>query len=322
MECAGRGLNFWSYQATQEIVYQEFIAKSLADKYNSLSMQMDKIIHDANTEISSLRNKISAMQIDQEHAQHKNHELAEAFREKSRKHLQIQELYDKLKRQTLYSQVQNAALETVDRTIHTPSFTSKTQQVTGGAQNQLRHQRLPVDRQGVEQVHSRQRSGSASSGSPKHMAGNMGPPLSMTSNQGSGLWTGNNTRVASSQLHPMSTPSQHRQRLPAPRRQTQSNPRSSSSHSNSFDSRVSSNAVNARRSLSSLSLNPTGSFSGYGMRAGLKIGREQVHGLGGSETAAQHTTNGTGSIQDMMGNQPLKFGASREIGDYQSGAFF
>jgi E3 ubiquitin-protein ligase CCNP1IP1 len=44
---------------TMSSVYQEFLAKSLADKYNSLSMQMDKIIHDANTEISSLRNKIS-----------------------------------------------------------------------------------------------------------------------------------------------------------------------------------------------------------------------------------------------------------------------
>ena len=44
---------------TRNSVYQEFLAKSVADKYNSLSMHMDKIIHDANTEISSLRNKIS-----------------------------------------------------------------------------------------------------------------------------------------------------------------------------------------------------------------------------------------------------------------------
>jgi E3 ubiquitin-protein ligase CCNP1IP1 len=142
--------------------------------------------------------------MDREHIQHKNHELAEAYREKSRKHLQIQELYDKLKRRTLYSQVQNAALETVDRTLHTSSamssnFAGKTgemgmgQQIMGEAQKLPRHQRLPVDRQGVEQVHSHQRSGSASSGSPKHAAGNMAPPLSATGGQGSGPWAGGNT---------------------------------------------------------------------------------------------------------------------------------
>lgn len=41
-------------------VYQEHLAKKLADKYASLNTQMDKIIHDANTEISSLRNRISS----------------------------------------------------------------------------------------------------------------------------------------------------------------------------------------------------------------------------------------------------------------------
>jgi E3 ubiquitin-protein ligase CCNP1IP1 len=245
------------------------------------------------------------MQIDQEHAQHKNHELAEAYREKSRKHLQIQELYDKLKRRTLYSQVQNAALETVDRTLCTPSCASKArdvgtgQQVPGETQNPLRHQRLPVDHQGVEQVHSRQRSGSASSGSPRHMAGNMAPPLNMAGNQGSGLWTSSNTRgpsprkcnnplevpVAANtiaiELHLIGTPSQHRQRLPTPRHQAKSNPGSSNHQSNSFSSRASSSASNTRHTLGGLSLNPTSNFSGYGMRAGLRVGREQVYGLGG-----------------------------------------
>ncbi|KAK5017563.1 hypothetical protein LTR60_001882, partial [Cryomyces antarcticus] len=59
MECAGRGLAFYSYQTTQEIVYQEFLAKSLTEKYSTLSSQMDKIINDANTEITNLREKLS-----------------------------------------------------------------------------------------------------------------------------------------------------------------------------------------------------------------------------------------------------------------------
>ena len=39
-------------------VYQEFLAKSLADKYTTLSTQMDKVIHDANSEISHLHGKL------------------------------------------------------------------------------------------------------------------------------------------------------------------------------------------------------------------------------------------------------------------------
>ena len=40
-------------------VYQEYLAKSLADKYTTLSTQMDKLVHEANTEISSLQNKLA-----------------------------------------------------------------------------------------------------------------------------------------------------------------------------------------------------------------------------------------------------------------------
>lgn len=42
-------------------LYQEFLAKSLTDKYGVLSSQMDRIIHDANAEIVNLRSKVSGM---------------------------------------------------------------------------------------------------------------------------------------------------------------------------------------------------------------------------------------------------------------------
>jgi len=38
--------------------YQEYLARSLTDKYSTLSGQMDKIIYDANSEIASLREKL------------------------------------------------------------------------------------------------------------------------------------------------------------------------------------------------------------------------------------------------------------------------
>ncbi|KAL8868251.1 MAG: hypothetical protein Q9174_005111, partial [Haloplaca sp. 1 TL-2023] len=82
-------------------VYQEYLAKSLTEKYNGIGTQMDKIIHDANTEIASLNQKISMA----------------AFREKSRKHQQTQELYDRLKRKEMTAATQSAAFESVDEVL-------------------------------------------------------------------------------------------------------------------------------------------------------------------------------------------------------------
>jgi E3 ubiquitin-protein ligase CCNP1IP1 len=75
MECAGRALSFWAYQTAQEMfvmfpsfwlvlnhtsVYQDYLSRSLTEKYAALNVQIDKIINDANAEISSLRNKMSS----------------------------------------------------------------------------------------------------------------------------------------------------------------------------------------------------------------------------------------------------------------------
>jgi hypothetical protein len=58
MECASRGLAFHSYQTSQEIIYQEHLAKGLTEKYNTLSQQMDQLIHDANSQIKALQDKM------------------------------------------------------------------------------------------------------------------------------------------------------------------------------------------------------------------------------------------------------------------------
>jgi hypothetical protein len=58
MECASRGLAFHSYQTSQEIIYQEHLAKGLTEKYNTLSQQMDQLIHDANAQIKALQDKM------------------------------------------------------------------------------------------------------------------------------------------------------------------------------------------------------------------------------------------------------------------------
>jgi hypothetical protein len=58
MECASRGLAFHSYQTSQEVIYQEHLAKGLTEKYNTLSQQMDQLIHDANAQIKALQDKM------------------------------------------------------------------------------------------------------------------------------------------------------------------------------------------------------------------------------------------------------------------------
>jgi hypothetical protein len=58
MECASRGLAFHSYQTSQEIIYQEHLAKGLTEKYTTLGQQMDQLIHDANSQIKALQDKM------------------------------------------------------------------------------------------------------------------------------------------------------------------------------------------------------------------------------------------------------------------------
>ncbi|KAI1499405.1 hypothetical protein F5X99DRAFT_430784 [Biscogniauxia marginata] len=124
IECASRALSFWAYQTTQEVIYQEYLVKSFTDKYSNLNVQLDKVINDANAEITSLHNKLASMKVDQDTLQKKNDELAHAYKEKNRKLLQTQELYDKLKRKAMLGQIQDAAKDAVDSTLQNSIMTA------------------------------------------------------------------------------------------------------------------------------------------------------------------------------------------------------
>ncbi|OBT56848.1 hypothetical protein VE04_02888 [Pseudogymnoascus sp. 24MN13] len=117
MECAGRAMNFWAYQTSQEILYQGMQARVLTDRYNKLKGQIDSIVRDANNEMSALRTELDNAMTDLNNAQKKNHELAQSLHAKSKQQAHMQELYDKLKRRNQMSQVQNAASDAVDQTI-------------------------------------------------------------------------------------------------------------------------------------------------------------------------------------------------------------
>ncbi|KAL8887580.1 MAG: hypothetical protein Q9215_004866 [Flavoplaca cf. flavocitrina] len=259
VECAGRGLAFWSYQSTQEIVYQEYLAKSLTDKYNKLGTQVDKIIHDANTEITTLNQKLSSMQIDQEKLQAENTNFVQAYREKSRKHQQTQELYDRLKRKEMTAATQSAAFESVD-------------DVLGNSGGRTGHGRAPQQsllsrQQGLPDSYDpglgfgHQRDGSNGSGG----SGGMMPPPPLRRPAAFG-----NQLFANSNL----TPSQHRTQLgsKAPNH-LQHNPGQHATNAAPGPSYVPTSSQ--RLPFGGPSSVNRNSFGGYGMSAGLKVGRQQ-----------------------------------------------
>ncbi|KAJ1706336.1 cyclin [Aspergillus flavus] len=194
MECAGRALLFWSYQTTQEIYYQEFLAKTLTDRYTGLNTQMDKVIHNANTEISTLQTRLSDMQATHEQLQKKNQELVDLYREKCKKFSQITNLYNLLKSRAMRSHMQTAASDSVSQALNSlgasrndPSASASNRPLGPLMPMQTPSHRqkniFPVDQEGVEQLHRYQRSGTGSSkGTKKRTDTSAMPPPSLPGN--------------------------------------------------------------------------------------------------------------------------------------------
>ena len=125
------------------------------------------------------------MQVDQDGFRRKNEELFQALREKTRKYLQTQELYDKLKRRAMLGQVQNAASDAVDHTIQA-SVTANRYADRLEEQNQQPH-------------FTNQQSISLQNTGPPDDGRNMGPPNFRGSNGGNG-WAGNSIRESTQRM--------------------------------------------------------------------------------------------------------------------------
>lgn len=127
------------------------------------------------------------MQIDQDRLKAENKNLVTAFREKSRKHQQTQELYDRLKRKEMTAATQSAAFESVDEVLgNVPGrqgFASS-QHNSGAprAHAQQGFQSPRGNRDGIEQFHVRRKSGSNENQGNGAM---MPPPLSRPGGNGS-----------------------------------------------------------------------------------------------------------------------------------------
>ncbi|KAG8417856.1 hypothetical protein J3458_005312 [Metarhizium acridum] len=97
LECAERALNFWAYQKTQEICYQQHVYGILTEKHLKLKSQFHQTVTEANAEIARLQTIIDSTTKEHERVCRRNEELVVAHRDKSRRLLQVQELYHKAK---------------------------------------------------------------------------------------------------------------------------------------------------------------------------------------------------------------------------------
>ncbi len=130
------------------------------------------------------------MQMDQDKLKSENTSLVAAFREKNRKHQQTQELYDRLKRKEMTAQTQSAAYESVDEVLgsvsrrrsYDPLAPIEPYQSIPRPQGQRVIPHFPVDHNGVEQLHTHQRSGSNGS---RDSEGRMPPPFRRPAGYGS-----------------------------------------------------------------------------------------------------------------------------------------
>ncbi|EUC32944.1 hypothetical protein COCCADRAFT_5473 [Bipolaris zeicola 26-R-13] len=211
MECASRGLAFHSYQTSQEIIYQEHLAKGLTEKYNTLSQQMDQLIHDANAQIKALQDKMQAMQADLVELETKNHGFAEAFKEKTKAHQRTQNLYQALKAQVMASHVAHAAGDEAEFALKSARGDRFIDRLPGARSGTANFSQTGPPQQTGDRLHKRVISrSSGSSGRQQQGSIHVGPPFN-SQLHGRGL----GSRVHSGQYVSVDTPSQpRRSRLP------------------------------------------------------------------------------------------------------------
>lgn len=106
------------------------------------------------------------MQLEQKTLEERNHELAEAFRVKSKALHQTQKMYQQLKVQQLNEQVATAAADDAEQTVRTARGNGRFEDRmdTGMRTASQRTSQFPVDIYGGESLHQRQHSGGSAEG--------------------------------------------------------------------------------------------------------------------------------------------------------------
>ncbi|GAB7361598.1 hypothetical protein MBLNU230_g1650t1 [Neophaeotheca triangularis] len=143
-ECASRGLAFFNYQATQEIVYQEYLYKCMRDQYRKLDDEYEATILKANSKVEKLTDQISAMTIQNHQLQEKCKVVEEQFKEKNRHHVKYKKMYESLKQKALLGDIAGAASLATEQALHDSGH---------------QHAEDPRRPRGLQQTHGRTGSG-------------------------------------------------------------------------------------------------------------------------------------------------------------------
>ncbi|KAI9756911.1 MAG: hypothetical protein M4579_003665 [Chaenotheca gracillima] len=208
---------------------------------------------------------MSSMQGDYEDLQRKNHDLTEAYREKDRKHSQVQQLYDKLKKRSLFTQAQQAASESVEDALQNVAGAGR--RVPGSVGTLMNSPRYTASAGNAGQ-HQRHSAELNIPGLQRSLGGNisqMPPPMHRA---GPGFTKPANT---------LGTPIQHRQQL------SMASPRGNLHapfyQNNRQDNNVGPNhshmqSPSPKRALHKLNANHgSPRFATYGVSAGMKMSR-------------------------------------------------
>jgi E3 ubiquitin-protein ligase CCNP1IP1 len=221
---------------------------------------------------------IPGLQVDHKTLQQKNAELVEMYREKSKKQAQTQHLYDTLKKRVMTSQVQTAASDTVAQMSKIP----RPQTFADASIHQLQPTSLQAgDHRGNEQYpETHSRTASQASGNAHVEAGttNMPPPMgSAAGHHNRELQPSFSQRILTpSDGFAASTP-QHRTHLPGTVRTaaTRSQIPLITRAPGTAQRQPLANVTNSRNSHSG--------SSGYGITAGMKVGRPPRSNLSDGE---------------------------------------
>ncbi|KAK3379891.1 hypothetical protein B0T24DRAFT_663978, partial [Lasiosphaeria ovina] len=109
MECAGKALSFWSYQMTNQILYQMQKNRDMEQHTVQLERAVENMWNQGNERIRTLTAKIRDMETEQQELRRSCEDLRLTLSDKKNELMRSQELYNKLKKRVLLDQTSNNA---------------------------------------------------------------------------------------------------------------------------------------------------------------------------------------------------------------------
>ncbi|KAF9924334.1 hypothetical protein FBU30_005672 [Linnemannia zychae] len=102
MEICTRAISFWTYQTSQEAIYQETMQKTLEGKIGQLEGQNQRMTREVNVELNGFRETVNNLQKDIEQEKRKSADLMDQLDERSRQLSKLQTIYYQQRRRPLF----------------------------------------------------------------------------------------------------------------------------------------------------------------------------------------------------------------------------